>query len=575
MGARGVLLFDQPTFQKRGRTVSLALYRKYRPSVFADVIGQDHVTIPLTNALSSGRTHHAYLFSGPRGCGKTSSARIMARSLNCEKGPTPNPCGLCQSCRDLVANGPGSLDVIELDAATHGLVDDARDLRDKAFYAPVQSRYKIYIIDEAHQLGPGAANALLKVVEEPPPHVIFIFATTEPEKLIATIRSRTHHYPFRLVPPGILAANLEKICNAEGVKVAKGVIPLVVRASGGSVRDAQSILGQLLAGAGSEGVSYDIAIQLLGFTDSALLDDAIDALAAHDGATLFKTVDRVIESGHDPRRFAADFLERLRDLMIVDALPAGGASAVLREVSDDQLERMNAQAQRIGSAGLSRAADIAAEGLTQMRGATAPRLMLELICGRMLLPIGDNSERGLLVRVERLERAENLAPMSSAAPDNETANVETPVAAMPEEKKAEKSAPRSTGHIDVAALRRLWPDVIEDVKKRRRLTWSLLSTSAQVLALDDGAITIAIVNAGARDSFLRSASDEILRQSFIDIVGLDRKIEVVVDPSIDPNTPQARAVRVDESPTDANLLSGQALLAKELGAQFVSEKPRP
>ena len=512
----------------------------------------------------------------------------MARSLNCELGPTPTPCGECQSCRDLVANGPGSLDVIELDAATHGLVDDARDLRDKAFFAPMQSRYKIYIIDEAHQLGPGAANALLKVVEEPPPHVIFIFATTEPEKLISTIRSRTHHYPFRLVPPGILAANLEKICNAEGVKVAKGVIPLVVRASGGSVRDAQSILGQLLAGAGDEGVSYDIAIQLLGFTDSALLDDAIDALAAHDGATLFKTVDRVIESGHDPRRFAADLLERLRDLMIVDALPLGGASAVLREVSDDQLERMNAQAQRIGSAGLSRAADIAAEGLTQMRGATAPRLMLELICGRMLLPVGDNSDRGLLVRVERLERAENLAPMSSTAPiaeateissktagEDETKKVLPASSSQPEEKKPEKSVPRSTGNIDVAALRRLWPDVIEDVKKRRRLTWSLLSTSAQVLALDDDAITIAIVNAGARDSFIRSASDEILRQSFIDVVGVDRKIEVVVDPSIDPNTPQARAVRVDESPTDANLLTGQALLAKELGAQFVSEKPRP
>ena len=518
----------------------------------------------------------------------------MARSLNCEKGPTPDPCGLCQSCRDLVANGPGSLDVIELDAATHGLVDDARDLRDKAFYAPVQSRYKIYIIDEAHQLGPGAANALLKVVEEPPPHVIFIFATTEPEKLIATIRSRTHHYPFRLVPPGILAANLEKICNAEGVKVAKGVIPLVVRASGGSVRDAQSILGQLLAGAGPEGVSYDIAIQLLGFTDSALLDDAIDALAAHDGATLFKTVDRVIESGHDPRRFAADFLERLRDLMIVDALPAGGASAVLREVSNDQLERMNGQAQRIGTAGLSRAADIAAEGLTQMRGATAPRLMLELICGRMLLPVGDNSDRGLLVRVERLERAENLAPMSSSTPKVEspeiatvpTPSIKTTGKASPppqadaapsrsEEKKPEKSALRSIGNVDIAGLRRLWPDVIEDVKKRRRLTWSLLTTSAQVLALDDEAITIAIVNAGARDSFLRSGSDEILRQSFIDIVGLDRIIEVVVDPSIDPNTPQARAVRVDESPTDANLLTGQALLTQELGAKFISEKPRP
>ena len=576
--------------------MSLALYRKYRPSLFADVIGQEHVTVPLSNALASGRIHHAYLFSGPRGCGKTSSARIMARSLNCEKGPTPDPCGKCQSCTDLVANGPGSLDVIELDAATHGLVDDARDLRDKAFFAPVNSRYKIYIIDEAHQLGPGAVNALLKVVEEPPPHVIFIFATTEPDKLISTIRSRTHHYPFRLVPPGILAAHLEKVCNSEGVKVAKGVIPLVVRASGGSVRDALSVLGQLLAGAGDQGVSYDIAIQLLGFTDGALLDDAVDALAARDGATLFKTVDRVIESGHDPRRFAADFLERLRDLMIVDALPEGGASAILREVSDDQLQRMRNQAQNIGSAGLSRAADIAAEGLTQMRGATAPRLMLELICGRMLLPLGDTSDRGLLVRVERLERAESLAPMSSApaavksndkvdskkvipeSPNRvdepvhvgekaeSTSRVDEPVAPV-------KKAP--TGTTDIAGLRRLWPDVIEDVKKRRRLTWSLLSTSAQILGLDDSAITIAIVNAGARDSFIRSGSDEILRQAFVDIVGLDRKIEVVVDPSINPNTPQARAVRVDEAPTDANLLSGKALLAQELGAEFISETQNP
>ena len=333
--------------------MSLALYRKYRPSVFADVIGQEHVTVPLSNALESGKTHHAYLFSGPRGCGKTSSARIMARSLNCEKGPTPTPCGECQSCKDLVANGPGSIDVIELDAATHGLVDDARDLRDKAFFAPVQSKYKIYIIDEAHQLGPGAANALLKVVEEPPAHVIFIFATTEPEKLISTIRSRTHHYPFRLVPPGILATHLEKVCESEGVKVAKGVIPLVVRASGGSVRDALSVLGQLLAGAGKDGVSYEIAIQLLGFTDSALLDDAMDAISARDGATLFKTVDRVIESGHDPRRFTQDLLERLRDLMIVDALEATNANSILRELPDDQLERMRVQAQNIGQASLS------------------------------------------------------------------------------------------------------------------------------------------------------------------------------------------------------------------------------
>ena len=565
--------------------MSLALYRKYRPSVFADVIGQEHVTVPLSNALESGRTHHAYLFSGPRGCGKTSSARIMARSLNCAKGPTPNPCGECQSCKDLVANGPGSLDVIELDAATHGLVDDARDLRDKAFFAPVQSKYKIYIIDEAHQLGPGAANALLKVVEEPPPHVIFIFATTEPEKLISTIRSRTHHYPFRLVPPGILGEHLEKICTQEGVKVAKGVIPLVVRASGGSVRDALSILGQLLAGAGAEGVSYEIAIQLLGFTDGALLDDAVEALAARDGATLFKTVDRVIESGHDPRRFASDFLERLRNLMIVDALAATSANSILRDIPEDQLERMVAQAKNLGAATLSRAADIAAEGLTQMRGATAPRLILELICGRMLLPMGDASDSGLLARLERLERVQGMAtsaePVATSAPAKKAEPVAPAVKSIVEEKvevkavveEVKKSAAAPVDALDVAALRRMWPEVIENVKKRRRLTWSLLSASAQILGLDDKAITIGIANAGARDSFIRSESDEILRQAFIDITGLDRKIEALVDPSIDQSsTPASRAVRTDEAPSDKTLLSGAALLAAELGATVISEK---
>ena len=556
--------------------MSLALYRKYRPSVFADVIGQEHVTVPLSNALESDRTHHAYLFSGPRGCGKTSSARIMARSLNCEKGPTPNPCGECQSCKDLVANGPGSLDVIELDAATHGLVDDARDLRDKAFFAPVQSRYKIYIIDEAHQLGPGAANALLKVVEEPPAHVIFIFATTEPDKLIATIRSRTHHYPFRLVPPGTLAAHLEKICNAEGVKVDKGVIPLVVRASGGSVRDALSVLGQLLAGAGKDGVSYEIAIQLLGFTDGALLDDAIDAIAAHDGATLFKTIDRVIESGHDPRRFTSDMLERIRDLMIVDALKDSTANSILRDMPDDQMERMRSQASRIGTSNLSRAADIAAEGLTQMRGATAPRLILELICGRILLPIGDNSEAGMLSRIERLERAENIAPLSTAAPQVKaaTAKVQEEKPVVREQEAAPVAAPKAyvPGNFDIAALRRAWPDVIEDVKKRRRLTWSLLSASAQVLSVDEDAITIGIVNAGAKESFERSESDVILRNAFIDVVGLDRVIAVVVDPSIDTNTPAARETRTSEAPNDPVLLSGAALLAKELGAKIVEGK---
>jgi len=565
--------------------VSLALYRKYRPSSFGEVIGQEHVTEPLSNALTSGNIHHAYLFSGPRGCGKTSSARIMARSLNCEKGPTPNPCGECQSCKDLVANGPGSIDVIELDAATHGLVDDARDLRDKAFFAPVSSRYKIYIIDEAHQLGPGAANALLKVVEEPPPHVLFIFATTEPDKLISTIRSRTHHYPFRLVPPGILAAHLEKVCNAEGVKVAKGVLPLVVRASGGSVRDALSVLGQLLAGAGKDGVTYEIAIQLLGYTDGALLDEAIDALAARDAATLFKTIDRVIESGHDPRRFAQDFLERLRDLVIVSALDEN-ASHILREIPEDQLGRMRTQANLIGTGSLIRAADIVAAGLTQMRGATAPRLTLEIICGRILLPGADDA--GLVARVERLERIGSVANNPAPAPTTKSApasiveaaatSVTSKIATTPAEPVAEKAAPirqappavnpnKPTGPLDIAALRRFWPEVIENVKRRRRLTWSLLSASAQVVAVDDKVITIAIVNAGAQESFKRSESDEILRQAFIDVTGLDRKIECIVD--ADLNTPTL--TRTNEENTDTDQLTGHALLMRELGAQVISE----
>ena len=567
--------------------MSLALYRKYRPSTFADVIGQEHVTTPLSNALASGAIHHAYLFSGPRGCGKTSSARIMARSLNCEKGPTPTPCGLCQSCKDLVANGPGSIDVMELDAATHGLVDDARDLRDKAFFAPVQSRYKIYIIDEAHQLGPGAANALLKVVEEPPPHVIFIFATTEPDKLISTIRSRTHHYPFRLVPPGTLATHLEKICELEGIKVAKGVIPLVVRSSGGSVRDALSVLGQLLAGAGKDGVTYEIAVKLLGYTDGALLDEAIDALAAKDGTTLFNTIDHVIESGLDPRRFTQDFLERLRDLIIIGAVKEN-ASHVLRDFPEDQLDRMRNQANIIGAATLIRAADITSSGLTEMRGATAPRLTLELICGRILLPSGDDS--AVIARLERLERGINPATSAPSAPaaapaavkkeeiKNEVAKEEVKVEAKAVEEKVQAPTPiraaaaapstnQPTGPVDVAALRRLWPEVIENVKKRRRLTWSLLAASAQVLAIDEKNITIAIVNAGARDSFMRSGSDEILKAAFEDVIGLKREIEVIVDSSIGIPTSE----RTTEEHTDENQLSGTALLARELGAQVIKE----
>jgi DNA polymerase-3 subunit gamma/tau len=388
--------------------VALALYRKYRPRTFAEVIGQEHVTEPLTQALRSGRLHHAYLFSGPRGCGKTSSARILARSLNCERGPTPEPCGECASCRSLTNDGGGSIDVIEIDAASHGGVDDARELRERAFFAPVASRYKIYVIDEAHMVSTQGFNALLKLVEEPPEYVKFVFATTEPDKVLGTIKSRTHHYPFRLIPPGVLRPYLEQLCEAEGVTVEPAVFPLVVRAGGGSARDTLSVLDQLMAGAGPEGVGYARAVALLGVTDAALIDEMCDALAAGDGAAAYATIDRVAEAGHDPRRFASDLLERLRDLIILQQVPDAAAKGLI-DGPADQLERMSAQAQRMGPAMLSRCADIVHTGLVDMRGTTGPRLLLELICARMLLPGADDSSGALLQRLERVERRLALA----------------------------------------------------------------------------------------------------------------------------------------------------------------------
>jgi DNA polymerase-3 subunit gamma/tau len=393
--------------------MATALYRRYRPESFADVIGQEHVTEPLMQALRTGRVNHAYLFSGPRGCGKTTSARILARCLNCEQGPTPTPCGVCDSCVALARGGAGSVDVIEIDAASHGGVDDARDLRERASYGPAQSRFKIYIIDEAHMVTPQGFNALLKIVEEPPEHVKFVFATTEPEKVIGTIRSRTHHYPFRLVPPLKLSAYMERLLVAEDVAVAPGVLSFVTRAGGGSVRDSLSVLDQLIAGSGPEGLTYDSAVSLLGFTDGELLDATVDALAAADGAATFRQIDKVIESGHDPRRFIEDLLERLRDLIIVAAVQEG-AGQVLRGTPEDQLERMRVQQAAFGPGALSRAADIVNSGLTEMTGATAPRLQLELICARILLPAA-SGEQGYAARLDRLERRLDVGGVPSAA----------------------------------------------------------------------------------------------------------------------------------------------------------------
>ena len=408
--------------------MSLALYRTYRPGRFADVIGQEHVTVPLTRALTHDRLHHAYLFTGPRGCGKTSSARILARSLNCEEGPTPEPCGRCQSCLDLAPNGPGSLDVIELDAASHGGVDDTRDLRERAMFAPVSSRYKIYIIDEAHMVTTQGFNALLKLIEEPPPHVRFIFATTEADKVLATIRSRTHQYAFRLVPAKVLADHLAHVCDAEGIAYEPAALALVARAGEGSVRDSLSILGQLIGGSSEEGITYADAVTQLGFTSDALLDDVVAGFAAQDAPALFSAVESVVAAGHDPRRFVTDLLERMRDLIVLAGAP-DAAHAGLVDAPPDRLEQLQHQASGLGLAELSRAADLVTAALSELKGATAPRLQLELLAARLLLPAADAGQGGTLARLDRLERS--VASLGEGLVLGAGGSVRVPVAAVP------------------------------------------------------------------------------------------------------------------------------------------------
>jgi DNA polymerase-3 subunit gamma/tau len=580
----------------------VALYRKYRPATFADVVGQEHVTEPLSTALSASRINHAYLFSGPRGCGKTSSARILARSLNCEQGPTATPCGVCDSCVALAPNGPGSVDVVELDAASHGGVDDTRELRDRAFYAPAQSRYRIFIVDEAHMVTTAGFNALLKIVEEPPEHLIFVFATTEPEKVLPTIRSRTHHYPFRLLAPRTMRALLERICAQEDVVVDDAVYPLVIRAGGGSPRDTLSVLDQLLAGADGNRIAYPRALALLGATDVALIDDAVDALAAGDASALFGAVESVIDAGHDPRRFATDLLERFRDLIVLQAVPDAAARGVV-DAPGDVLERMRDQAARVGSATLTRYAEVVHAGLGEMRGATAPRLLLEVVCARLLLPSASDTESALLQRIERIETRLDIsipAADTAAAPRETTAVTEPPAAPKAKQynRRTKPAAPApakpapptpaapeppplqppadpaveaptaAPGELDAAAVRRQWSTVRDRVRERSRTTEVMLA-GAIVRAVEGNTLVLSHDSAPLAKRLGEERNAEVIRDALKDALGVDWQIQCELGTAQPEPAPEAPA---PDPAADARRAEEESMLAE--AGNDSSESPR-
>ena len=588
--------------------MALALYRKYRSATFAEVIGQEHVTGPLTQALTAGRINHAYLFSGPRGCGKTSSARILARSLNCVRGPTATPCGECGSCQDLAPNGSGSIDVIEIDAASHGGVDDARDLRERAYYAPARDRFKVYIIDEAHMVTTQGFNALLKLVEEPPDFLVFIFATTEPDKVLQTIRSRTHHYPFRLIAPSVLRAHLEHICQAEGAVVEPAALSLVVRAAGGSARDALSILDQLLAGADQQGVTYQLAVGLLGVTDAALLDALVDALAVADARGVYEIVGQVVEAGHDPRRFAADVLTRFRDLMMLAAVPDAVAQGLI-DYPDDQAERMAEQSRRIGPATLVRFGEITHTTLTDMRGTTSPRLVLELLCARMLLPDAASDSAALLQRIEGLERRQSLAALAGDRTSAEVAEVLAPVG-MPAlapgpavtPKPAATPIPAATPEPAVSAtpatpavppepaggpaLRQVWDEVMRAVQARSKVKWAMMS-EVRIATVSGDQVTL-LAPPGLAKRIADEANLSVLRDALVSVVPGDWQLSVKpaepggMTPSVEPAASQAEVAPIPPVGAGSGQLHDDALpgqstpvAASPTGSGVARQRPRP